>query len=409
MGGWSSTKPNSNQDKKRLSDLVGLMEWPSKPKYVKVRAIGPVTGFAQHWLTIKTNAKKEVNIPKLCLNYDAKTDSFVDNGCPYCKTEFPARKHYIGNFIVRKEVENEPRKKKPHEKSETKLKKVTECDKGEFYIKNLNSNSWTPVKVLQLPPMVTEELKSLTDLNRHETKDGEKAFDINHPKYGIDISIKYDADAKGAKKYSIQKEGKTPLKEDEKEYLLYSLDVMIPETLEQAKIQFKNMKNRLVTEEKDSDDEDVEDDEEGFDEVDEDDEDDMDDKKSKKSKKKSKKKDEEEDEDDLEDDSDSDDEDNSDSDDDEEDDSDDEEDEKPSKKSKSKKSKKKKSKNDDEEDEDEDNSDDEDLDEDDDSDDEDKDERSKKKNKKSDKKSKKKKSKNDDEDDDLDDLDEDLD
>lgn len=305
MSSWKTTNPSTRDTKRRLNELIDLVEWPKKPKHIQVRQIGPVTAYAQHWIKIRAktkDSKKEVEfaIPKICLNYNAKTDEYNDSKeCPYCKSGDNPKKDYLANFIVRSLQDDEPRKKPKHVKSERKLGKVVSYSDEEFHIKDMSSKSWTPVRVMRLPITIAGKLKDLGDLNKVNTKKGIKTFDIDHPKYGRDISIKFDKDAKGGgAMYDVQKEDKSPLTEEELEYLLYNLSIMKAESLEEAKREFKNLKPKMVNQDSDEEEEDVEEDEESFDEdedIDEEDEIDMN-KKKKKSKKK-KRRDEEEDED----------------------------------------------------------------------------------------------------------------
>ena len=393
-----------NRDNARIEELVEVFKWPDG-QWVQLRLLDRgLTPISTHWIPIigkKTN--KPTNIPRLCVNVDPETGKPQDNGCPYCALgDFAkASDHYFMNAIIRELQEDEPQKKV----------KPTSSEKKTGY-KDIDSRAWTPVRVVRMPGGLVDQFKAQKDLNKVKTKKGKKAFAVNHEKYGRDYNVMYDSKVKGPQKYKISKEDRTPLTEEEMEYLVFDLDaapilkelglMSVKEAKRDAdalpidpdgaddKKDSKSKAKRLVS------DEDEDEDDEGVDlgkkkkkksrDEDEDD-DDEDDRPAKKKKSKSRD-DDDEDEDDEEDEKPSkkskakgkksrDD-------DDEDEDEDDEEDEKPSKKSKSKKSK---SRDDDEEDEDD--------------EDEDEDDRPSKKSK-----SKGKKSRDDDDDDD-DDEDED--
>ena len=127
---------------------------------------------------------------------------------------------------------------------------------------------WTPVRVIRLTPTLVEHMKRIASLNRHkDKKTGEKkAFPITHPKYGVDVQIMYDKDAPtAAQAYSVQKDEKTPLTDEEKEYALWNIeDLMKPEELARAQAECDRWKKANVAgadDEDDSDDEDEDDDE----------------------------------------------------------------------------------------------------------------------------------------------------
>ena len=368
------------------------------------RLLGPIRGYAMHWIEIKTKTGKNVKIPKMCLNYNMEDDSFGDNGCPYCNLDSKSGRKYLVNAIWRSAQDKEPKKV---ERTKKESKKQTIFEDYECYIKDPSSKSWTPVVVLNLPVGIVSELNELGKNNLN--KKGE-AFDVNDAKFGVDISILYRPEKAGESKYRVDSLERTPLTDEEKEYLIYNLEDIPMESMSEAKEEYKNLKKVAVLEEEE-DDEDVDsidyDDEDetskkkskkSRDDDDDDEEDEEDERPSKKNKsKKSKYDDDDEDDEDDEEDEDSDDEDEED---------DDDEDEKPRKKSKSKY-------DDDEDDDDfEDEDEDEkprknkkskyDDDEDDDDFDDDEDERPSKKSKK---KSKKSRDDDDDDDDDFDDLD----
>jgi len=232
---FNKFKPRVGGDRTRLDDGIDLFDFQEhKKQFVQLRFVGPVKGAAYNFIKLK---KKDGNIGAamvLAQNYDPNTDSFTDKKCPYTEKGFTFRRYYFANAIIRELQEDEPRKKAPHTKKESK--KITE-DGFSFFPKEKDSRSWTPVRVVRLPASLMQQLQALKDLNRVKSKKtGEvKNYDIDHPKYGIDVNVLFDPDQKGGAMYNVQKAERTPITEDELEYLYYSLSGIKPnETLEEA-------------------------------------------------------------------------------------------------------------------------------------------------------------------------------
>ena len=368
------TRRNGN-DSARIEELIDVFKWPDG-KWVQVRLMDRgLLPISTHWVPIiGSKTGKESKIPRLCLNIDPDSGKAIKGKCPYCELGDTARAqdHYYFNAIIRELQEDQPKK----------AVKPTSSER-ETGFKDIDSRSWTPVRAIRLPGGLLDQFKAQKDLNKHKSKKtGEtKKYAINHDKYGVDFNVMYDSSIKGGQKYKISKEGRTPLTEEELEYLVYDLDgaaiakEMGLKTLEEALRDVKTLtlasgkggkdddeksKGRRVID--DDDDVDLDEDDEPkkkgkkskhrdddeddepkkkkgkkSKDEDEDDEDDEDEKQSKKSKK-SKHRDDDEDEDDE----------------DEDDEDEDDEDEKPSKKSKKSKKSKHRDDDDDEDDEDED-------------------------------------------------------
>lgn len=420
---FSDVKDTNNRDP-RPDEIVDMFKFPPN-EWVQLRFVGPIFAYGKHWIESRSKEGKTIKFPKTCVSFDPQTeDHDSTKSCAYCEADderIRFSKEYFTNAIIRSVQEDEPSKKGTPSKSEDKTG-----------IKTKGSKTWTPARGVRLTSTLIRELKKIGALNRHkDKKTGEKkGFDLSNPKYGCDVSIMYDPDAKlAANAYSIQKGDHSPLTEEEQEYLLWDLSaLMSPETPKEAKKEVERWSERMATiggkkkkkgdDEDDDDDDDDEDtpkskkgkgkpdknakgkkhskddDEDEEDDLDEDDDlddEDEDTPKSKKSKakpsKKSKKSDDDDDEDDEDDDED-------------EDDEDDEDDTPKSKKAKAKPSKKSKKSDDDDDDEDEDDEDD---------DDEDEDVPKSKASKAKGKPSKKPSKKDDDDDEDEDDDDEDDD
>lgn len=376
---------NNGNNRIKPSDKVDLFSFrDNAKKFVRMRLFGGVMSYGVHWVKSKTKAGKEVNFSTPCAAYDVSTGNRDSTKkCAWCDhmanegEGVRFSEEFFMNAIIRSVQKNQPSKLPKHTKSE-----------DESGYKEKNSDSWTPVRAVRLSTSMARAIQELKQLNTVEDEEGNTvAKSLADRKYGRDIQVKYDGDAVPANQYTVQLgEKNTPLRKEEREYLIYDLSGLQTEVTEaEAKKDYENWAKRSGVSTK----------KKGQVDDDDDDDDDLDDtpkskgKSSKKSSKKSKP-----DEDDF--------------DDEDDDEDDDEEDEKPkSRKTKSSKSKRRVEEDDDEDGEEEDD-DDEDGDfddEDDDDEDEDEDEPVRKKGKKPSKSSPKKakKSRYDDDDDDDDD------
>jgi hypothetical protein len=415
---FEDRKPNvGRQDAPKLTDMVEMLEWPKKGKSVQVRLVGPVVSRGLYKVNVRKKDGSETQITKVSLNYNPETDELDSTKkCPYSKLpKEMARfsKVYFVNAIVRPLQEDAPSKPKKPTKSE-----------AESGFKEIDSDTWTPVRVIRIPSSLALRIKQLGEKNIVKDKNGnKKAFPATHEKYGFDLDLTFDKMLPPANMYSADRaespngDRYSPLSEEEQNYLLWNIEeVYLPEDFATAKKEAEGLEERWFGKSNKRNDEDDEDDD-SEDDI-EDDENEPKSKKSSKASTKSKKSDDLDDDDD-EDDEDEDDmdldaeeEEDDDLDDDEED--DEEDDDEPKSKSKGKKPVKSKSKSKKSDEDDEDDEEDDDLDDDDDEEDEDE-PKSKKSSKKPAPKSKSKKSDEDDEDDedeeddDLDDLDEDDD
>ena len=396
MSSFDSSKPSVGRERApNPSDLVEMLEWPKKGGSVQGRLVGPIAGRGVHKIKVAKRDGSETEISKACLAYDPSTDSSdPEVKCPYCSMDRSVQrfsKVYFSNFIDRRIEEDKPAKIK------------TTAKEAKTGIKDIDSSSWTPVRVIRAPSTLALRFKQLGEKNIVKSKTGEKkSFPVNHPKYGFDVDVSFDKSLPAASMYSADRntdERYTPVTEGE--YLLWDLDQLyVPEDLKTAKAEAKSLSERWAKHTGEETDED-EDPPKKKRRTTDDDDIDLDDdtsKSKKKSKAKSKPSDEDDDDIDLDDDGDEDDEDDT-----------------PPKRSNGKASAKRKSRDADDEDEDED-EDELDLDADaDDEDDEDEDDDSPpKRSKKSAPKSKPKakprrQNDDDDDDDDIDALDEDED
>lgn len=398
---WSKQNFNSNQRAPMLKDKVELLELPDGEDFKLIRMIGPSKRVAYHMLPVfkqdgtpvMNKFKQQVRIPKLCLAYDPLTGELPEDAekkCPYCKIDSDPLKIEVHTNVIDRELqENFNAKKQNKTRSKKETKRVEFFDGSKYYVaEGKASKNKTPVRYFRVTSSVGSKISDYTSLNKKKDKNGKvRVYNPNHPKFGFDLNIKFDSSKKNpSEKYSCVKDERTELTDEEQDYLLWNIDIEVPEDFKTAKKEAESFKKRMDAAEgsskkrsKDDDD----DEEFGDDEDLEDDDDDEDDRHSKKSKgkksSKKPKKDDDWDDDDDEDDSGPDEDDAEEDEDDDEDDEDDE-DRRPSKKSKqskkskdkskkNKKSSKKSKKDDDDDDDDSDDDDDDDSDWDDDDDD----------------------------------------
>lgn len=280
MAKFSNVKiPSANSDKKRLNELFESIVLKDNV-YKKIRIIGEVFASAEAWVDIKTKTGKKVSIPKYSRDLNPVTSEFEENGCPYRRGGINFKVVYYVNVIDRSEQDNEPRKKKDPTKEERKSG-----------FKNITSETWTPVRVMRIPSSVATMLQGFSETNtKQNKKTGEtKSYDIGHEKYGRDVLIKVNRKSKNpSQMYSLEKDSRTPLTEEETSYLVWDIDSAIRSTWESTKNAEREwerlQKSMIVKKESDEDENEVDLDDEDAVDIE-----DIDEKKSKKDKKKSKK------------------------------------------------------------------------------------------------------------------------
>jgi hypothetical protein len=190
--------------------------------------VGSVFSYGQHWLPIVTKEGKETNFPKVCLAYDDEIEEKdSEKACPYCDLIDYIQVHYYVNVIVRELEEDVP----------ARIRQTPEEKKTGF--KDMNSDSWTPVRVLRLPAGAVAKLNQLSELNLHGPKGKRVSYPLSDEQYGRDVMVMYDKDAAPANQYTFQLGEPTVLEED---YLLWNVEnLMVPEELKVAKEQAKRL------------------------------------------------------------------------------------------------------------------------------------------------------------------------
>ena len=266
---------------KRLDELVDIFKLKDIPLDIRLlperKGINMYMCYGQHWIRYecKSGTKSEIRIPKICLNITQNGD-YVENGCPYCAKlsrdngAIPQIR-YMCEVIDRNEQEKQPARMNISKQEESSG------------IKDPDSSSWTPVKILVLPKTAWKLLCDLKEGNAYrflETGTGKYVlyndenkkkypdcpvikhrFPVDHPKFGCDVSIAYRQNEKSfVNRYSIQmQKDKSPITEEESNYLVYNLDFnklvkeMGIETEQEANSWFEKNAHRIFVDLKSSD------------------------------------------------------------------------------------------------------------------------------------------------------------
>jgi hypothetical protein len=252
MATWGKNTFSGNNDRApRLDELVEVLELPDN-EWVTVRPIGPTAVHAEHWIKIQKRDGGTANIWKQCLNYDAASDSFdTSRGCPYCEgLGKPGKKVFLGNAIVRDLQDSRP--KRIHEPTEKELKrrKIQYCDSDEpvgVRIIEKGSKTWTPVRVIKAGGGLAGKLADLTKLNKIK---GE-VYELTDKDHGRDVLVmkKVGKNISPADMYQVQRDERTPLTEEERGYLQWRLDLLVPETREAAEAEWSRFEANIIHEE----------------------------------------------------------------------------------------------------------------------------------------------------------------
>nr|DAF93482.1 MAG TPA: hypothetical protein [Myoviridae sp. ctshb19] len=273
--GMGSIKTNSRNDSTKLDELVDIIQWP-KNKYFPFRIL-PIMPlqvrqvWIKLWAGAKGKEKREVNIPRYAIDFDPNDPETPKKGvkCPYMalaekfkgQKEKPVRASDFWLFnVIDREMQEEgpPRKASKPTKEEKKTG-----------FKDINSETWTPVRVARLTMTSINRLQELSEENKvKDKKTGKTAqYDVSDAKYGFDVKLKFKPDAAGTDKYTIDKaDGPSKLTEEEQGYLTWNLteellDASGRMTPAQAKEDVKRMEI-IGGEDLDEDDEDDEDEDE---------------------------------------------------------------------------------------------------------------------------------------------------
>ena len=245
--GFTGRRIYGDRKRKRLEEAVEMVALTKE--FSTLRMVGPVMAYALWWMDIKTQAGKKVSIPKVPLAFDpASGELDPDVSDPYSKLEdAKLQVSYLVNAIDRSVQDNEPKRKS---------EPTAEEDASGF--KDKSSGTWTPVRVVRLPPMVAQQMQALATQNRYKvkTKTGAvqaRTFDLNHFKYGRDVYLSKDKDSKSPSgMYNLSLADKSPLTDEEADYLIWDLESLDkeggpfhPESPEEAAREAESLASKL--------------------------------------------------------------------------------------------------------------------------------------------------------------------
>lgn len=231
--GMGSIRTNAGKgDSLRLDEVVDIIQWP-KNKYFLFRIL-PIMPLQvrQVWIKLwaggKGKEKREVNIPRYAIDFDPADPETPKKGvkCPYMalaekfkgEKEKPVR---AGDFWLFNVIDRDTQEEGPPRKAS---KPTKEEKKSGF--KDINSETWTPVRVARLTMTSINRLQELSEENKIKSKKTGKTaqYDVSDAKYGFDTKLKFKPDAAGTDKYTIDKaDGPTPLTDEEQGYLTWNL------------------------------------------------------------------------------------------------------------------------------------------------------------------------------------------
>ena len=214
----------------RLEKFVDV--WKFKNSWTKVRFIGPVTSYYEFWFQIRSSTGRIMPIQKLCRDWNPEPGEMDGNSCPYRKAGLNGRPIYVSNAIIRSLQQRTPNISPEHTAYEQKSRHI---GKETVRWKEHGSESWTPIRVLRIPPGLAQKIQALSLNNTRQNQAAEvRSYDLAHPKYGRDVVIKYDKDEEPKAMYGLRGDQRTSLTDEELAYLRYPLNVLKPETVEAA-------------------------------------------------------------------------------------------------------------------------------------------------------------------------------
>lgn len=224
-----------DREKFKLQDHFKVLKLTAD--YTPGRLIGPTLGYARHWIKIRTKDNKEVGVPFTCLAYDSENDTLDSTKeCPFCDSGDKPKIRYLTNFLVRDLQDNMP----------AKLPAETREEQSTGF-KDIKSKSWTPVVVLDLPAGAANKVKKKSMRNKAtnpKTKES-KVFPLSHEKFGADIEISFDANAKSASEsYDVELLERTPLSAEEQDFLVWNID-LVTDKLDGIKLSVADAKKEL--------------------------------------------------------------------------------------------------------------------------------------------------------------------
>jgi hypothetical protein len=254
--GFNSVNPRTAmRQSDKLKDMFGShwFDWEDATTTQYLRPIGPVIAYEYWWFDIigpKTGQPGRV--PKLCIDLDPYTDTYISDVCPYRASGLGGQnRFYLVNSIWRKQQDAMPRKLPEHSDFEKKLRavmpKTPDYPKGwEAYQMAPHSESWSPVYVLMMSAFQAAKVADLSGENMVKSV----SYDATDEDQGFDLKVKYDPKGSGTGKYMIDKGESNALDNDEMDYLVQKLDVLKYLSPKEAEADWKDFKQILDTSEK---------------------------------------------------------------------------------------------------------------------------------------------------------------
>lgn len=241
----------------RMSDVVNMLEYPTKngkAGWVTIRLFGPVYSDAFFWVKAKQGSNKSFRVSCRCYDPDThqcvpeKHDPWYDEYRRECDENIDRKdrllqysRYFYMQAIVRKLQDNIPAKNR-----------ITAQEKKTGF-KDPDSDSYTPVVVVQLTPKILSAIQDMKEDNVVKLKSGtRKAYNVTDEKFGRDIMIKKDMSPGVAPGdiYQVKlavDSGRTPLTEEEKAYLTWDMNtIYAPEQSEaEVKRDFESWARRM--------------------------------------------------------------------------------------------------------------------------------------------------------------------
>lgn len=262
--GFNSMNPkDAMRSNAKLEEIFGdrLFDWNWAVKKQHIRFHGPVIAYENFWFDIITEKGKQTRVPKLCIDLDPYTDTYISDDCPFRRSGLGSQsRFYLVNGIWRKEQDNKPAKLPKMLESEKKLKKIIKKtpdfpDGWEAYQLDMKggSDSWTPNFVFVLSARNAGLVSEMSKENVYKGKNYDPA-DVD---YGCDVVVKYDPKGTGTGKFAIARDeaaGMTPLSDEEMDFLVCKHDVIPIPSARDAEAEWKSFKKRITSEDDKRDD-----------------------------------------------------------------------------------------------------------------------------------------------------------
>ena len=212
----------------KIEDFFKVLPKEKLAEGLRIRLIGPLYEYHIHNVEGLSNSGKKFFYSVPCINWDPEEN--VENpskGCPYCRAGVKMTKRFFSNILLLDEI-NDPRIN--IEARTASEKEVKVLGDAKFFVKDMESRSFTPVQVLSIPGGLVGKLKSIEDTNYTKDAEGHRIFHpINDLKYGKNLLLRYDANAKSPNERYIlnldpESERFSPIENDvRKSILLYDL------------------------------------------------------------------------------------------------------------------------------------------------------------------------------------------